>query len=127
MMSRIKILTIYKRILRVGQNWVATNPDYTQVERNYIIDETKTLFRKNAGINSSQEANERYREAEARLAMAEHYRNPYPRPVNLPPGSYTKKEGKRTGSRIERLNEMSKPIYVKSIDDTLKDRSKENG
>jgi len=55
------------------------------------------------------------------------FRNPYPRPVNLPPGSYTKKEGKRTGTRIERLNEMSKPIYVKSIDDTLKDRSKENG
>jgi hypothetical protein len=45
-----------------------------QVERNYITEETKTLFRKNAGIKSSQEANERYREAEARLAMAEHYR-----------------------------------------------------
>ena len=45
-----------------------------QVERNYILDETKTLFRKNAGIKSSQESNERYREAEARLAMAEHYR-----------------------------------------------------
>ena len=48
-----------------------------------------------------------------------HFRNPYPRPVNLPPGSYTKKEGKKTGTRIERLNEMSKPIYVKSIDESV--------
>ena len=55
------------------------------------------------------------------------YRNPYPRPVNLPPGSYTKKEGKRTGSRIERLNEMAKPIYVKSIDDRKENTRKENG
>ena len=45
-----------------------------QVERNYITEEAKTLFRKNAHIKNSVEANERYREAEARLAMAEHYR-----------------------------------------------------
>ena len=30
-MSRLKILSIYKRILRVGQNWTAINPDNTQV------------------------------------------------------------------------------------------------
>merc|ERR1719361_3212529 len=115
MMSRIKVLSMYKRILRVGQKWVASNPDNTQVERNYIIDEAKNLFRKNATIISSREANERYREAEARLAMAEHYRNPYPRPVNLPLGSFTKKEGKITGTKIEKLKEMSQPIYLKSI------------
>jgi len=120
MMSRSQVLSIYKRILRVGQNWVATHPDNTQTERNYIIEEAKTLFRKNAKITNAHEASERYREVEARLAMAEHYRNPYPRPVNLPPGSYTKKEGKKTGTRIERLNEMSKPIYVKSIDESVK-------
>lgn len=77
------------------------------------------LFRRNADIQGSQKINERIREAEARLAMAEHYRNPYPRPVNLPPGSYTKQEGKKTGRKIERLKEMSKPIYVKSIDDSV--------
>lgn len=119
-MSRSQVLSMYKRILRVGQNWVATHPDNTQTERNYIIEEAKTLFRKNAKITNSHEASERFREVEARLAMAEHYRNPYPRPVNLPPGSYTKKEGKKTGTRIERLNEMSKPIYVKSIDESVK-------
>ena len=54
------------------------------------------------------------------LHCSHNFRNPYPRPVNLPPGSYTKKEGKKTGTRIERLNEMSKPIYVKSIDESVK-------
>ena len=53
-------------------------------------------------------------------------RNPYPRPVNLPPGSYSKKEGKKTGTRIQRLNEMSKPIYVKSIDGSEKNTKREN-
>ena len=36
MMSRIKILSMYKRILRVGQNWVATNPDFTQVSNTML-------------------------------------------------------------------------------------------
>ena len=45
-----------------------------QTERNYIIEEAKTLFRKNAKITNSHEAGERFREVEARLAMAEHYR-----------------------------------------------------
>jgi len=52
--------------------------------------------------------------------MAEHYRNPYPRPVNLPPGSYSRKEGKKLGKAIEKRNAISKPVYVRSIDDTLK-------
>ena len=30
-MSRSQVLSMYKRILRVGQNWVATHPDNTQV------------------------------------------------------------------------------------------------
>ena len=33
MISRSKVLSMYKRILRVGQNWTATNPDNTQVSK----------------------------------------------------------------------------------------------
>merc|ERR1719163_926330 len=108
MISRSRPVSMYKRILRVGQNWTATNPDNTQVERNYILDETKTLFRKNAEIKDVLEANERFREAEARLAMAEHYRNPYPRPVNLPKTSYSKPEGKKIGKAIQKMNALSR-------------------
>ena len=39
------MLHLYKRILRVGNAWEATNPHETVVEREYILDETKTLFR----------------------------------------------------------------------------------
>ena len=43
MISRSKALSMYKRILRVGQNWTATNPDNTQVSKDtgkklYFID-----------------------------------------------------------------------------------------
>ena len=33
MISRSKALSMYKRILRVGQKWTATNPDNTQVSK----------------------------------------------------------------------------------------------
>ena len=36
MISRSKALSMYKRILRVGQNWTATNPDNTQVSKDTI-------------------------------------------------------------------------------------------
>ena len=110
---------MYKRLLRLSKTWQATVPDQTLVERNYIREETQKLFQANKNLSSEKEISERLREAEARLTMAEHYRNPYPRPVNLPPRSYAKKEGKVTGKAIKKLNEMSKPIYVKSIDDTV--------
>ena len=45
------------------------------------------------------------------------FRNPYPRPVNLPPKSFAKKEGKKTGKAIKKLNELSKPIYQKTLDE----------
>ena len=40
------------------------------------------------------------------------------RPVNLPPKSYAKREGRKLGRAIDKLNQASKPIYVRSIDDT---------
>ena len=36
-MSRSQVLSMYKRILRVGQNWVATHPDNTQVMLNHEV------------------------------------------------------------------------------------------
>ena len=48
------------------------------------------------------------------------FRNPYPRPVNLPKKSFSKLEGKKTGKAIERLNQQSVPIYYKSISEQQK-------
>jgi hypothetical protein len=116
---RTRVLQIYKTMLRLSNVWIAKDPHQTGVERDYIMEETKKLFRSNQNIKSPHEIAERLREAEARLAMATHYHNPYPRPVNLPPRSFAKKAGKKDGKAIEKLNQISKPIYVKSIDDTL--------
>jgi len=93
-------------------------PSQTGIEKNYIIEETRKLFKANKNLTKPHEINEALREAEARLAMAQHYRNPYPRPVNLPPKSYAKREGRKLGRAIDKLNQASKPIYVRSIDDT---------
>ena len=117
---RKETIHMYKTFLRLSKNWVATDPNQTGVERNYIKEETRKLFRQNSHLIDSNEITECIREAEARLAMAQHYRNPYPRPVNLPPRSFAKREGRTVGRAIAKKNEYSKPIYVRSIDDDSK-------
>ena len=113
---RCDVLGLYRRLLRLSRTWRATDPNETATERQFIAEETKTLFRKNRFVQNEAQILEHFREAEARMTMAEHYRNPYPRPVNLPKGTYSQKTGKKTGSAIDRLNQISKPIYIKSID-----------
>jgi len=112
------VLSMYRRLMRLSRTWEAVEPVNTKTERNYIADETQRLFRVNRSAGEKT-ALEHVREAEARLAMATHYRNPYPRPVNLPPKSYSNKEGKKAGKAIDKLNKASKPIYIKSIDDKV--------
>jgi len=116
---RTKVLRLYSRILRVGRTWEAQDVNETKVERDYILDEAKLLFRKNKALSDPKEINERIVEAEARLTMAEHYRNPYPRPVNLPKTSFSKREGKKVGKAIQKMNELSRPVYIRSSDDAI--------
>jgi len=116
---RNQVLSLYSRLLRLSRNWNAINPVETIVERQYIRDETQELFRKNAKIKDQAVIRECIKEAEARLTMAEHYKNPYPRPVNLPKRSFSKKEGKRVGKAIQKFNEQSRPIYIRSTDDAV--------
>lgn len=114
---RKEAIHMYKTFIRLSRSWNSIDPNQTGVERNYIREETRKLFRQNQTLKDPREITECIREAEARLAMAQHYRNPYPRPVNLPPKSFAKREGRKVGRAIEKRNEYSKPIYVRSIDD----------
>jgi len=116
---RGQVLSLYSRLLRLSRNWKATNPAETIVERQYIKDETLELFRKNKHHTEPYIINECLKEAEARMTMAEHYKNPYPRPVNLPKRSFSKKEGKKIGKAIQKFNEQSRPIYIRSTDDAV--------
>ena len=117
---RTQVLRLYARIFRVARSWEAQDPNETKVEQNYIVDEAKSLFRQNRHIKSEEEVKLRMIEAEARLTMAEHYGNPYPRPVNLPKTSYSKREGKKVGKAIQKMNELSRPVYIRSTDDAVK-------
>ena len=120
MAHRTQVVKLYKTFIRLSQEWIAKDSNQTGIEKNYIVDETRRLFKANKDLKDPNQINEALREAEARLAMAEHYKNPYPRPVNLPPRSYAKREGRKVGRAIDKLNQISKPIYVRSIDDSSK-------
>lgn len=116
---RTQVIRLYTRILRVGRKWQAQDPNETKVERGYILDEAKFLFRKNKTLDSESDIRQSLVEAEARLTMAEHYGNPYPRPVNLPKTSFSKREGKKVGKAIQKMNELSRPVYIRSTDDAV--------
>merc|ERR1719180_262701 len=45
---------------------------------------------------------ERMKEAETRLTMATHYGNPYPRPVNIPKFSFSKRKERRLEKQCRR-------------------------
>jgi len=119
MSLRGQVLSLYSRLLRLSRTWQARDPIENIVERQYIRDETRELFRKNASLTREQDIQECIRECEARLTMAEHYKNPYPRPVNLPKRSFSKKEGKKIGKAIKKMNEQSRPVYIRSTDDAV--------
>ncbi|KAG7170069.1 LYR motif-containing protein 1-like [Homarus americanus] len=112
--NRGQVLSLYRRILRVGWSWKAQNPSETKTERDYIINETQQLFRANKNITNMKNIKEHVAEGEARLEMAIHYKTPYPRPVNMPPNTITKGWGR---GNIRRQN-VSRPVYIKSIDNT---------
>ena len=84
-----------------------------------MMEEARELFRRNQNLTDKDEIKLHMIEAEARLTMAEHYGNPYPRPVNLPKTSFSKREGKKVGKAIKKMNEMSRPVYLRSSDDAV--------
>ena len=49
---RQKVLSLYRTTLRLSRTWVATDPLETQKERAYIVQEARTLFRRNKHVNA---------------------------------------------------------------------------
>ena len=45
-----EVLSLYRRILRLSRTWVALDPSQTQVERDYIRDEARHLFKDNKQV-----------------------------------------------------------------------------
>jgi len=116
---RREVVRLYKSLVRLGQRWEAQEARETRVQREYILEETRTLFRRNAGLEGREVIRQRIQEAETRLTMAEHYGNPYPRPVNIPKYSFSKREGKKVGKAVQKWNDQSRPVYLKSMEEVV--------
>ncbi|KAK7113708.1 LYR motif-containing protein 1-like [Littorina saxatilis] len=121
MAYRGKVLSLYCNIFRMARNWRSPTgqPKETEEEKKYIIAEARKLFRKNKNVTEEQEIREHVRECETRIELALHYGTPYPRQVNIPQSTLPP-----TSTRLKKAQkrsiEQSKPVYLKSYDDTDK-------
>ncbi|XP_064601795.1 LYR motif containing protein 1-like [Liolophura sinensis] len=112
-----EVLSLYRRILRLSRTWEATNPTATTAERDYIASEARVLFRQNKQIDSDEEIQQHIREAEARIEIAKHYQNPYPRLTNIPQ-QVLPLTGHKVKKGQQRALKQSTPVYLKSLYDT---------
>jgi len=114
--TRPQVLKLYKAILRFGKSWTSAsgNPRDTLTERIYIRSEAQSLFKQNVSLSDPKAVQDCIHEAQARMDLANHYKTPYPRPVNVPPHALAQKKGKEQGKFQERLKKQSIPVYIKS-------------
>lgn len=102
--SRTQVLRLYARSLRLARDWLG--PDE---EKEYIVRESSSLFRRNRNIRDPEVIEAKIFEAESRIELALHYRIPYPRPYHYD----------RT-ARTESLA-YTESAYMHSQDDYLRD------
>ncbi|KAF0716425.1 Aste57867_2849 [Aphanomyces stellatus] len=77
-----KPLALYRRILRVARSW--TGPEK---ERVYIKEEARREFDAKRGLKAADEIENALTQGEQRMEVGVHYKNPYPRPVYVDPGT----------------------------------------
>eukprot|EP01013_Petalomonas_cantuscygni_P021964 TRINITY_DN4181_c0_g1_i1.p4 TRINITY_DN4181_c0_g1~~TRINITY_DN4181_c0_g1_i1.p4 ORF type:complete len:133 (+),score=7.40 TRINITY_DN4181_c0_g1_i1:203-601(+) len=83
--ARIRALRLYRQSLRLAKQWKGP-----QQERVYIAQEAALLFRRNRFVSDAETIESKLFEAESRIALAEHYGIPYPRPYHVARGSVPK-------------------------------------
>ncbi|XP_067859369.1 LYR motif containing protein 1 isoform X1 [Heptranchias perlo] len=117
--TRCDVLGLYRRIFRIARTWQSLSglSDDTLKEKQYIITEAKTLFRKNKNLTDVKAIKLCILECHARIEMGLHYRIPYPRPVHLPPMGLADKKGRKFKMQ-ERLRKTAKPMYLQSHEET---------
>uniref|UniRef100_A0AC34PX68 Complex 1 LYR protein domain-containing protein n=1 Tax=Panagrolaimus sp. JU765 TaxID=591449 RepID=A0AC34PX68_9BILA len=87
MAYRQQVLALYRKIIKIGKTWEATNPAETEIERKYILETTREKFRQNKSEKDPEEILKFLNETEKRILIAQHYKNPYERPEYLPPAT----------------------------------------
>lgn len=110
---RKEVLRLYRQIIQISRTWESENASNLATERNYIKTEARRLFTKNKSLNDEADIKKCLDEANARIELALHYRNPYPRPVHVSPAYVAASKDKKAQSR---RSEQSKPVYIHSQD-----------
>ncbi|KAM6155336.1 LYR motif-containing protein 1 [Rhynchocyon petersi] len=116
--TRQEVLGLYRKIFRLAKRWQAASGQMedTLKEKQYIVNEARTLFQKNKKITDMDLIKQCIDECTARIEIGLHYQIPYPRPIHLPPMGLTTIQGRRLRSQ-EKLRTLSKPLYLKSHDE----------
>ncbi|XP_048465770.1 LYR motif containing protein 1 isoform X2 [Rhincodon typus] len=81
--TRCDVLGLYRRIFRIARTWQSLSglSEDTMKERDYIITEARTLFKKNKNLTDAEAIKICIQECQTRIEMGLHYRIPYPRPM----------------------------------------------
>jgi len=115
---RPAVLRLYRTLLKTARGWQAKDPLNTAEEAAYIRAETRRVFRSNSHLTRRDEVLRCIGEAEARLEIALHYGNPYPRPVHFPPKALARSQQKAWGRANLKRQASSRPLYLRSVDDS---------
>ncbi|XP_039347881.1 LYR motif-containing protein 1 isoform X2 [Mauremys mutica] len=116
--ARQEVLGLYRRIFRIAKKWQSASGQMedTIKEKQYIINEAKTLFQKNKDLTDPELIKQCIEECKARVEIGLHYHIPYPRPIHLPPLGLAPQRG-RAFRNQEKLRKLSKPAYLRSYDE----------
>ncbi|XP_077172311.1 LYR motif-containing protein 1 [Paroedura picta] len=116
--TRQEVLGLYRKIFRIAKKWQSAcgQMEETAKEKQYIVNEAKTLFQKNKNLTDPELVKQCIEECKARIEIGLHYRIPYPRPIHLPPMGLAPQQG-RALRHQEKLRKLSKPVYLKSHDE----------
>lgn len=98
---RSDVIRLYKELIRLSKTWNAKCPEETTKERSFIRNETRSLFRDNRNMASSELIDQKLEEGRKRLEVAKHYGIPYARPVYYATGAVTGHEKKRLRKKVE--------------------------
>uniref|UniRef100_A0A8B9Z4T1 LYR motif containing 1 n=1 Tax=Bos mutus grunniens TaxID=30521 RepID=A0A8B9Z4T1_BOSMU len=85
MATRQEVLGLYRRIFRLAKKWQAASGQMedTIKEKQYILNEARTLFQKNKNLTDTDLIKQCIDECTARIEIGLHYQIPYPRPVSV--------------------------------------------
>ncbi|KAM8961800.1 LYR motif-containing protein 1 isoform 2-T2 [Pelodytes ibericus] len=116
--TRQEVLSLYRKIFKIAKKWQSASrlQEETLKEKQYIVDEARTLFNKNKYVCTTETIGQCIEECRARVEIGLHYGIPYPRPIHLPPLGLATPHHKILRTQ-EKLRKQAKPVYLKSYEE----------